>query len=63
MEVEALVSGLAKACWRLVISAEFFSLFASRGCVSGKQLENLREDIRKGDSYDFDLIDGYDEIR
>lgn len=56
------MSGLAKACWRLVTRAEFFSLFSSRGCVSGKQLENLREDIRNGDSYDFDLIDGYDEI-
>ncbi|KKY37634.1 putative protein kinase rad3 [Diaporthe ampelina] len=32
------------------------------GCVSGKQLENLRDDIRNGDSYDFDMIDGYDEI-
>ncbi|POS80812.1 protein kinase rad3 [Diaporthe helianthi] len=33
------------------------------GCVSGKQLQNLREDICKGDnSYDFDMIDGYDEI-
>lgn len=30
--------------------------------MSGKQIENLREDIRSGDSYDFDLIDGYDEI-
>ncbi|KAI3397803.1 hypothetical protein diail_10336 [Diaporthe ilicicola] len=32
------------------------------GCVSGKQIENLRDDIRQGDSYDFDMIDGYDEI-
>ncbi|KAH8754115.1 hypothetical protein F5883DRAFT_187045 [Diaporthe sp. PMI_573] len=32
------------------------------GCVSGKQIENLREDIREGDSFDFDMIDGYDEI-
>ncbi|KAL1872383.1 serine/threonine-protein kinase M1 [Diaporthe australafricana] len=32
------------------------------GCVSGKQIENLRDDIQSGDSYDFDMIDGYDEI-
>ncbi|KUI57649.1 hypothetical protein VP1G_04967 [Cytospora mali] len=33
------------------------------GCVSGAQIENLREAIRKGDDeYDFDMIDGYDEL-
>lgn len=60
--MEALVSDLCWLSWRLVLSAESLSLPACRGCVSGKQLENLRDDIRDGDSYDFDMIDGYDEI-
>ena len=64
MEVEALVStALDLVCPRVVFSAEFLRFPARRGCVSGKQLENLRDDIRQGDSYDFDMIDGYDEIR
>lgn len=42
---------------------KIFPFSAFRGCVSGKQLENLREEIRKDDSYDFDMIDGYDEIK
>lgn len=35
-----------------------------RGCVSGKQLENLRDYIAVGGEakYDFDMIDGYDEL-
>ncbi|KUI73385.1 hypothetical protein VM1G_08936 [Cytospora mali] len=33
------------------------------GCISGAQIENLREAIGKGDDeYDFDMIDGYDEL-
>lgn len=49
--------------WRVVLGAEKLSFPTFRGCVSGKQLENLREEIRKDDSYDFDMIDGYDEIK
>lgn len=60
--MEALVGNLGRLRWRLVLSAKSPFLSACRGCVSGKQLENLRDDIRQGDSYDFDLIDGYDEI-
>ncbi|KLP21425.1 transcriptional regulator atrx [Fusarium fujikuroi] len=33
------------------------------GCVSGQQLENVRELCQQGDgSFDCDLIDGYDEL-
>ncbi|CRK35064.1 hypothetical protein BN1723_018649, partial [Verticillium longisporum] len=33
------------------------------GCVSGKQIEGLRETCsRGGDAFDFDAIDGYDEM-
>lgn len=35
-----------------------------RGCVSGSQLVNLQEACDQGDGkYDFDSIDGYDELR
>jgi serine/threonine-protein kinase ATR len=34
-----------------------------RGCVSGQQLENVRELCQQPDgSFDCDLIDGYDEL-
>lgn len=33
------------------------------GCVSGSQLQNLRDECDKGDGdWDFDVIDGYDEL-
>ncbi|GAB0136224.1 hypothetical protein EsDP_00004535 [Epichloe bromicola] len=33
------------------------------GCVSGSQLQNLRDECDKGDGdWDFDTIDGYDEL-
>ncbi|QUC17978.1 uncharacterized protein UV8b_02219 [Ustilaginoidea virens] len=33
------------------------------GCVSGSQLQNLRDECDKGDDgWDFDAIDGYDEL-
>jgi hypothetical protein len=36
----------------------------SRGCVSGAQLLNLQEACDDGNgNYDFDTIDGYDELR
>lgn len=35
----------------------------SRGCVSGSQMTKLREACEQdGDKYDFDVIDGYDEL-
>lgn len=35
-----------------------------RGCVSGQQLETLRDLIGKDDGdYDFDALDGYDEMK
>ena len=34
-----------------------------RGCVSGKQIEGLREGLDNDDgTYDFDRLDGYDEL-
>ena len=39
------------------------TLTKGRGCVSGSQLLNLREECEKGDDYDFDMIDGYDELK
>ncbi|KAI0455723.1 hypothetical protein F5B21DRAFT_470422 [Xylaria acuta] len=32
------------------------------GCVSGKTISNVQESIKKDDGYDWDLLDGYDEI-
>ncbi|KAL2758545.1 hypothetical protein ACRALDRAFT_2099058 [Sodiomyces alcalophilus JCM 7366] len=32
------------------------------GCVSGKQMQGLQEDAKRGDGFDFDAVDGYDEI-
>lgn len=32
------------------------------GCVSGFQLQSVRDSTAKGDSYDWDAIDGYDEM-
>lgn len=38
-------------------------LDTTRGCVSGAQLVNIQDLCRKDDdSYDFDMIDGYDEL-
>lgn len=35
-----------------------------RGCVSGAQIENFREIIKTSEGkYDFDMIDGFDEMR
>lgn len=34
-----------------------------RGCVSGSQLQNLKDECDKGGgNFDFDAIDGYEEI-
>ncbi|KAI1080547.1 zf-PARP-domain-containing protein [Whalleya microplaca] len=32
------------------------------GCVSGKTISNLQEKISSGDGYEWDMIDGYDEM-
>ncbi|KAI1182565.1 hypothetical protein F5B17DRAFT_419891 [Nemania serpens] len=32
------------------------------GCVSGKTISNVQESIKKGDDYDWEMLDGYDEI-
>jgi serine/threonine-protein kinase ATR len=32
------------------------------GCVSGNQLESVRNSAATGDGYDWDTIDGYDEM-
>ncbi|KAI0534383.1 zf-PARP-domain-containing protein [Xylaria digitata] len=32
------------------------------GCVSGKTISNVQESIKKDDDYDWDMLDGYDEI-
>ncbi|KAI0412412.1 hypothetical protein F5X98DRAFT_322014 [Xylaria grammica] len=32
------------------------------GCVSGKTISNLQESLQKDDGYDWDMLDGYDEI-
>jgi serine/threonine-protein kinase ATR len=38
-------------------------LLAPRGCVSGAQMVNIQELCRKDDgTYDYDMIDGYDEM-
>lgn len=34
-----------------------------RGCVSGESIKNVQDNIKKDDgSYDFDMLDGYDEL-
>ena len=34
-----------------------------RGCVSGFTVTNIRDDIKEGDDeYEWDKIDGYDEL-
>lgn len=36
----------------------------SRGCVSGAQIQNMRDKISMGDGeYRWDAIDGYDDLR
>lgn len=48
-------------CRTSQLTRQFF--YVCRGCVSGQQIENLRDAIAKGDGeYDFDAIDGYDEM-
>ncbi|TGJ81433.1 hypothetical protein E0Z10_g7329 [Xylaria hypoxylon] len=32
------------------------------GCVSGKTVSNVQESIKKDDGYEWDMLDGYDEI-
>ncbi|ORY67259.1 uncharacterized protein BCR38DRAFT_472708 [Pseudomassariella vexata] len=32
------------------------------GCVSGKSIANLQSNIKRGDGYEWDRIDGYDEL-
>ncbi|ROT37579.1 zf-PARP-domain-containing protein [Sodiomyces alkalinus F11] len=32
------------------------------GCVSGKQMQALQEAAKRGDGFDFDAVDGYDEM-
>lgn len=45
------------------IAASLTKLPYRRGCVSGAQLLHLREACDTGDGkYDFDAIDGYDEL-
>ena len=53
----------------LVRSSYSFSIYLSanvpnRGCVSGAQIQGLRDIAGEGgDEYDFDRIDGYDELK
>jgi hypothetical protein len=34
----------------------------ARGCVSGKTISNIQESIGTDGDYDWDMLDGYDEI-
>ena len=58
MEVEALVCPLERPLERTVTLTLF------RGCVSGFQIQGIRESADKGDgSYDWDLVDGYEDLQ
>ena len=35
---------------------------AHRGCVSGFTVQNMHDNIKKGDELDWDMLDGYDEL-
>lgn len=66
MEALVRIPTPTRTCHRLASCLPFIDAklrVIRRGCVSGAQIENLREAIRTGDDeYDFDMIDGYDEM-
>lgn len=67
VESETITGWMFKHWYAILINLWcVFSIWLTldRGCVSGQQLENIQEFIRQGDgSYDFDMIDGYDELK
>ena len=61
LALEALVSsaGILAMAARLALAD-----LHGRGCVSGEQVQRLHDIVATGeDSYDFDMIDGYDELK
>ena len=64
MAMEAGVGSTGKQTLDLLMPTDRFLTLDGRGCVSGAQLLSMRELCEDGgDECDFDMIDGYDELK
>lgn len=59
------MEALVRLSWEPLLAYFMLTPFNSRrGCVSGAQIENIRDKIRMGDNeYRWDAIDGYEELK
>lgn len=46
----------------LLLSTLLILIMLIRGCVSGEQIKHLRDNIDRNGSFDFDMIDGWEDL-